>query len=758
MKATWTVLRAELRGYLDHPTAYVLVIAFVGLALFLSLRQMFISELATLRPLFDLLPWLFTVFVPAVTMRSLAEERRGGTLEWLLAQPVGEGELVIGKLLGNWLLVLLALAGTLPTAVAIVWATDADPGIVIGQYAGAALMAAELSAIGLWASSVTRNQITAFILGISVVLFLILLGMPVVALGLPPLLSGAASRLSVLGHFENVTRGVIDLRDFLYFASSTGLFTLLAYATVIRERLSATRSAYRRLQLGVVAVVAAVVVLNLLGGYVRGRLDLTRGNLYTLAPGTRQILEGLDDIVSIRFYVSKELPPEVQVSVRDVQDLLADLKRVSDGQVQVEEVNPDEDPEAAQQAQDLGITAIDFNVLREDEFQVRRGWFGLAISYAEQNESIPLIDRTDDLEFRLLSAVSHMATVERPTVRFLTGYGARGPDDFQAFSGMLAQRYDITALDLQREPNRVLTPDSTRVVIVAAPTQTLDSASVRLIRDYLDAGGAGLFLMDRNQITGEMMMAEDVTSGLDPLLEDHGVRVAPGIIYDLRSSERISNAQQGEFTLVQAYPYWPIVSTAGPHTTTRDLQQLSLGWANPVEVVEGSPAVPLWATTDAAGLQDAGSPVMPGLEDQFNTDSTSLEVRTVAVAVGPELADGAVDGEVEAPTTPPVGSQAARIVVVGDADFLSEQFVGAKPQNLYFAANAVDWLAQDEALISIRSKNRMPPPLVFPSDLERTAVRWGSLIGVPLLLALFGVIRVSGRRRRAERRWREMVA
>ena len=354
MKAIWTVLRAELRGYLDHPTAYVLIIGFVGLALFLSLRTVFLSGLATLRPLFDLLPWLYVVFVPAMTMRSLAEERRAHTLQWLLAQPVSEAQLVVGKLLGNWLLILLALCGTLPTAVTLILVTEADPGIMVGQYVGASLMSAQLAAIGLWASSVTRNQITAFILGTAVGLFLIMLGTPLVTLGLPAFLSGAGTRLSLLSHFDNVTRGVLDLRDVLYFASATALFTLLAFATVTRERLSVGKPAYRRLQLGVVAGVTTVVVLNLLGGYVRGRLDLTRGNVYTLAAGTRQILDGLDDLVSIRFYVSRELPPNVQVSVRDVQDLLADIERASEGQLRVERGEPGRGPHGRSGGADSG--------------------------------------------------------------------------------------------------------------------------------------------------------------------------------------------------------------------------------------------------------------------------------------------------------------------------------------------------------------------------------------------------------------------
>jgi len=99
-----------------------------------------------------------------------------------------------------------------------------------------------------------------------------------------------------------------------------------------------------------------------------------------------------------------------------------------------------------------------------------------------------------------------------------------------------------------------------------------------------------------------------------------------------------------------------------------------------------------------------------------------------------------------------------RLVVVGDASIMEQQFVQANQGNLAFLANAIDWLAQEEALIRIRSKDRTPPNLVFESDVTRNVLKWGNLVGVPLLFVLIGAIRVTGRRRRAESRWREVVA
>ena len=235
---------------------------------------------------------------------------------------------------------LAALVGTIPTAFGLLKVSEADGGIMIAQYIGAALLAAQGVAIGLWASSLTRNQITAFILATSVSFMLVMIGTPVVLIGLPPLLAADVSNLSVLGHFQTVARGVVDLRDVLYFVSTAGLFLFLAVGVMSRERLSAGRSAYRRLRTGTVAVIAVVVVLNLLGGNIRGRLDLTREGLYTLSDGTREILGDLDDIVTLKLVISDQLPAELQPNLRDVADLVADLRRAANGRLVVENLNP----------------------------------------------------------------------------------------------------------------------------------------------------------------------------------------------------------------------------------------------------------------------------------------------------------------------------------------------------------------------------------------------------------------------------------
>ena len=745
MGAVFTVARKELRSYFDHPTAYVLTVAFLATGLFLAFRSLYGQGAATLRPFFDLLPWLLVVFIPAITMRSLAEERHGRTLEWLMAQPLAEQEVVLGKFLGDWAFVLLVLAGTLPTALGVLLVSSADPGIVIAQYAGSALLAAQLTALGLFASSVTRNQITAFILGAGFSFLLVMLGTPVVQIGLPPLLSGAAARLSVLSHFDNVARGVIDLRDVVYFLATTGLFLFLAAAALAAERLSHERGTYRRLRLGSGLAILGVVLVGLLGGEIRGRLDLTRNDLYTLSSGSRDVMEGLEDLVTIKLFVSSQLPPEVQLTLRDVRDLLADLRNAADGRLIIEELDPDDDPDASSEASALGITPIEFNVLREDEFEVRRGWFGMATLYASEEEVFPVVDRTDDLEFRLVSAIAGMTAERKFQLAFLEGFGSRSSVEMSALRTVLEDRYELRSLNLETDSTAVLSREDIDLVVVAAPTQPLDAGAIERIRGFLDAGGSALVLLERSTLNPQVPMAQPVSSGLEAFLAMRGIEVQDSIVYDLRSHTNISLGQQGLFQVVRGYPLWPIAFRAGEHATTRGLENLSLAWAAPLVVTDPTTASPLWSTSVAGGAIATSSTVEP--ESVIYAPEGELAPVVVAAASDPGMGQ---EGEDTAGAVHP-----GRLVVVGDIDFATDRFVSNSTQNLAFLANSVDWLVQDEALIRIRSKDRTPPVLVFTSDGQRGALKWGNLVGMPLLFALMGVVRIGRRRTAAERRWED---
>ena len=746
MKRTRIVAEREIQNFFDHPTAYILMVAFLGLSLFLAFRSIYALSLASLRPLFDLLPWLFAVFIPALTMRSVAEEKRTGTIEWLSSYPLGELEILMGKLIGNWFFVMLSLAGTLPMALGVFLLSDADPGIMLAQYIGASLLAMQGVAIGLWASTATKNQVTAFILATSVSFALVFIGTPVVLYGLTPFLGTALSRLSVMGHFENVARGVIDLRDIVYFLSTAGLFVAMAVGLLVKQRLSEQRESYKRLRAGIAISLGLVVVTNLLGGNIGGRVDLTRESLYTLSPGSKETLDNLSDLVTLKLFISDELPSELQPTLRDVRDLISDMNRAGGDNLVVENLNPGDDLDIAAEARSLGIIENEFNVLRDDEFEVRRGWFGLALLYADQQEVIPFISGTADLEFRIASAISVMTTDKRPSVAFLTGLGALGESELPSLGRALMERYEVTSLDLSQEGDLGLDPENMDLVILAGPKEPVSEKKVNEIENFISQGGGALILVDKHQISLETPTTSLVTTGLEEFLQRQGIGVDEGLVMDYGSNSNISMGPQGLFNVVRPYPLWPIGLKGSLHATTRDLNGLSAGWATAITIADSVENIErLWITTEAGGIQPPNSLIMP--DALLQPDPDGFQTVTLAVAIG--------GGETE-PTTNDV--REGRIIVVGDVDFLEESFIQVSPDNLIFAENAIDWLAQDEALIAIRSKTRTPPPIVFTSDFQKASLRWGNLIGVPLIIVIYGVMKVTGRRRRAEVRWGDFIA
>jgi ABC-2 type transport system permease protein len=732
VKQTWRIARREFRSYFDHPTAYILLVAFLGLGLFLYFQSVYSDGLATLRPFFDLLPWLFLVFVPAITMRTLAEERRTGTLDWLLAQPVNEVQVVAGKFLGDWLFALVALAGTLPTAAGLLMVADPDPGVMVAQYVGGALLAATMVGVGLFASSTTKNQITAFILSVAVGFVLVLAGMGVVGQTLPTALAAPVGRLSVLTHFDAVARGVIDLRDVLYFLSVTFVFCSLAYFNVTRRRLSDRRGGYRRLQVGVGALVLGTLIFNLLGDRIHGRLDLTRNDLYTLSPGTHQVLAELDDLVTVTFYVSDELPTEVTTTRRDIRDVLEDYRRYSEGMLQIEEVHPEGEGETAEQARSLGVREIRFSVLRGDELQVKNGWLGLVVRYAGDTRVLPVVRQTDDLEYRLTSKIVSLLQEDPPVIAFLQGFGARGAGSFPELTSVLQERYEVRSMDFSGPEVPGLSPDSVRVAVLAAPTEEPSPSAVEALLAYVDEGGSALVLSEGVRVDPRARLPTAVPVGaqLDGLLRPWGVAVRPGVVYDLQSAQRIQLAGEESFDAVQDFPLWPLAIPERDHPAFRIGTRVGLAWPRPLAIVDTSRARPLLQTTEQGGVRAPGTVVTPYVDLASSPDSLGKRVLATVSRVS-----------------------AARVAVVGDVTFLDPMIVRNNPQNITFASSLVDWLAGEERLIDIRSKDRSPSRLTLESSLQRALLKWLNLAGVPLLLVAVGAIRIVRRRRLAGRGW-----
>ncbi|HEY2903856.1 MAG TPA: ABC transporter permease subunit [Polyangia bacterium] len=226
MSPALVISKREIRTYFNSPVAYIVVTVFTIITGYLFFTQLFIEKQAEMRGLFGVMPLLFMFLVPAITMRLLAEEKGSGTLELLITLPVRDWEIVVGKFLAAVALVCTALALTLVFALTVKTMGPLDKGPTIGGYVGLVLMGGAYAAIGLMASSYTRNQIVAFIVSFAICFALYLLGR--ISQFVPEMLQPLFSFLSIDTHFENISRGVIDSRDVIYYLSVMVVCLLLA--------------------------------------------------------------------------------------------------------------------------------------------------------------------------------------------------------------------------------------------------------------------------------------------------------------------------------------------------------------------------------------------------------------------------------------------------------------------------------------------------------------------------------------------------
>lgn len=241
MKAAINVMRRELSGYFSTPVAWVFIVIFLVMSGVFTfyMGNFYERGSSDLDPFFQFHPWLYLFLVPAISMRLWAEERRSGTIELLLTLPLSTWQAVLGKFLAAWLFVGLALLLTFPVWITVNYLGNPDNGVILAGYIGSWLMAGGFLAIGSCMSALTRNQVVAFILSVVVCFVFLLSGLPMVtdlfSAWAPQALLDVIADFSFLAHFSTISRGVIDLRDLVYFGLVIG-FWLLANTVVLELR------------------------------------------------------------------------------------------------------------------------------------------------------------------------------------------------------------------------------------------------------------------------------------------------------------------------------------------------------------------------------------------------------------------------------------------------------------------------------------------------------------------------------------------
>jgi ABC-2 type transport system permease protein len=398
IKLIWRIASKEITLFFASPTAYLFLATFAAISLFIFFwgESFFSRNIADIRPLFEWMPILLLFLTSTLTMRLWSEERRTGTLEYILTQPLPLWYFVVGKFIGCLALLAIALAITIPLPITVSQLGELDWGPIGAGYLAAFFLGAAYLSIGLYVSARSDNQIVSLICAVSLSGLFYLIGTATITdfFG-----NQAGEWLRLLGtgaRFDSITRGVIDLRDLYYYLSIIFVFLSLNVYTLEKERWAENVATARHKVWRSVIILALVNIIGVnlwLGQISSLRIDTTQGQQYSISSATREYLSQLEEPLLIRGYFSGKTHPMLSPLVPQIKDLIREYEIAGKGKIRIDFVDPVSKIEVEEEAnQKYGVRPIPLQVADRYQSAIVNSYFHILVGYGEEFEVLDFQD------------------------------------------------------------------------------------------------------------------------------------------------------------------------------------------------------------------------------------------------------------------------------------------------------------------------------------------------------------------------------
>ena len=794
-----SIYKKEIAAYFNSLTGYLAVGLFLlvtGLLLWVLPDTNIPSYgYATLESFFQLSPYLFMFLIPAITMRSVASEKMEGTWELLLTRPIRIWDLLLGKYLGSLTIVVLALLPTLIYYYSIYQLAmpigNVDNGAIIGSYVGLLLLVAAFTAIGIFASTLSNNPVIAFLMAVFLCFLLFYL---FDALSGLPFLSTREYIISSLGiqsHYDAISRGVLDSRDFIYFLSITLLFLWAAHALLVK-----VRTPFKKIALGWLALIVGIGVANILGTAYFGRIDFTTEKRFTLSPISKQTVSNLPHGIHVTVFLDGKLPAGFTRLRKATTDLLSDLKAYSGGNLTYSFVNPMEG-DAQQQQQntevlaEMGILPTNLNVRTESGFSQQLIFPGALITFNEEEIAVNLLQNrsgapheqvlnnsVQNLEYALVSALRKATAGGKPLVGFTEGHGEL--DNLQLHDAIqsLANGYQLGFVDLSSMTMEGL--DQLDVLIVARPTQPFTEAEKYKINHFVMSGGSVLWAIDQLdadldslRATGDQTVVARQLN-LDDLLFTYGIRFNYNLIADMNCAQiPLTMGNVGGAAQIELAPwlFYPIFVPTTSHPILKNLDGIRSEFAGTLDTlaVPGISKQLILHSSPFSRLLNIPATISLQLVEE-TPDPTEFKNQPYPVAALLEgkfpsvFANRPTPAGIAAATTTLDVGKPAKMLAIADGDVFKGQvsptdgspyplgwdrYTEQQYGNKSFLLNAADYLTDDAGIIALREKE-VKLRLLNQVKIKDEKVYW-QLLNValpPIMLILLGLTQQFMRKRK----------
>lgn len=712
-----TLFKKELIQQAIIPSNYMVFAVTLGLILFLFFNTFYEVNVASLDGLFGLFPWLLALIVPAFTMGSIAGERHTKTLNFLFAHAISELSIILSKVIAYSIVLSLCIGFTVIVPMIFGSVATFDWGIILAGYGATVLLIIFLVSVDVFFSSITTSQFAAFLLSFVGNVLLILMGTLVVHNLLPQFLIRTALELSPIEHYIRMSSGNILLSDIGYFLFISMGFVCLSVIMVSRLR----GKPYQRFHItrNVMHVLAVLfIVAGISAQFIPGSIDVTKAGYFTLSSGTKAILDQVKEPITLRLYVTENLPPAFSPRLDDIKRVLSEISRYSSTITQ-ESKRPEKDDTIAIEAQGKGIFPQRFTVVSQTELSAQQGYLGLEVATQNDSRVIPFIEQTDDFEFQVMQFVHDLTTTGETIVTYTTESESSSQT---LLTQLLPTQYEITA-------SEVNSLDVSGDIIILHALATPLTEEYRLRLRELVVGGSSLIVFDDgmevNLKTGVARPKDSIV--VNELLAEWGVSIQP-VLMDDKENNSLVPFNTGYGTMVLPYSLWPLGQVNQEVPLFTGIETVSLPWVSSLEITDQSKRMGVLVTTsETSGVIRAETSILP---------------------------DGVI-GSSEVNSRPVIsmrsrGSVEGSVVVVGSSQVLSETFARISQNNALFLSNLIEIASQDRSLALIRSKNRTPSELTFASSEQKQILRLGSIGGIPLIIVVGGGLVWYARRVRSK--------
>lgn len=510
----------------------------------------------------------------------------------------------------------------------------------------------------------------------------------------------------------------------------------------------------------VAIIIGIIIAVNVISKRVFTRVDLTKNNSYTLSPVSKEIVSDLDDKLIVKAYFSNNLPPPYNNLRRQVQDILDDFRSYSKGNFNYEFLNPTssgegEGNELDKEAQKYGIQPVQIQAMDNDKLEVKKAYLGLVFLYQGKQETIPVVQSADNLEYEITSLIKKMSTTVKRKVGFVTGHGETELSKLSQINNILSQQYEVASVDLKTTAS--IDPAMSTLIIMAPRTQFSESDKFK-IDQFIMNGGNVAFLIDKviPNFQQQVVIGNQITTGLDDLMLNYGINIEPDIIRDLQCSAVQVQSAIG-FPISVNYPFFPVITNiARDNAAFQNIKSVVLTWASSIDSNAASGkninVNPLLTTSDKSGkvsgffflnLDQFQNMTKVTADTMFNkkgfmvgaTYEGKFKSFYESKGMPTDTAQGWVQysGQVKN-----LSDKDNKLIAIGDGEFANEE---SKPprENLTFFVNLVDYLMDDVGLAVIRTKTSSEAPIEETSDGTKKFIKYFNLIFPPGLVLLIGL-------------------